>query len=73
MTRRAHILVALVVLAVTAACLLALQLRPPVTAPATSGGGSAEVRQAKYPLTIVDSDGRTVVLERPAKRVVAQT
>jgi len=73
LTRRAHILVALVVLAVTAACLLALQLRPPATAPATSGGGSAEVRQAKYPLTIVDSDGRTVVLERPAKRVVAQT
>lgn len=73
MVKRTRLLASLTVLAVAVACFLTVYLALPILTPTSTEGASAKTGPTKYPLTVVDSDGRTVVIERPARRVVAQT
>jgi len=55
------------------ACLLTIYLSSPTSTSTSTNGVGVEAGSTKYPLTIVDSDGRAMVIEKPAKRIAAQT
>ncbi len=73
MVKRAYVLTASIALIIAMACLLTIYLSSPTSTSTSTNGVGVEAGSTKYPLTIVDSDGRAIVIEKPAKRIAAQT
>lgn len=73
MVKRAYVLTASIALIIAMACLLTIYLSSPTSTSTSTNGVGVEAGSTKYPLTIVDSDGRAMVIEKPAKRIAAQT